>query len=243
VPFVRAVADHAQNNYEVSKAIDGRIENKSGWAINVNGGNMNVDRTAMFVLAEPLELEEGEKLTVRLHFGPRPPRYQIGRLRLSVTDAKHPDLGEDDPIRKLLKIPEDERTDQQKQRIAEAYQRSDPERAKLLSRVERLEGRKEQLNDAIPSVMIMRDRDEPRTTRIHKRGNFLDKGEEVQPDVPEVLPDLENPDGGRPDRLDLARWLVGADHRHMATEAVRKPTKQRQLVAFRTDDRRWADPV
>jgi hypothetical protein len=42
---------------------------------------------------------------------------------------------------------------------------------------------------------------------------------------------------------DLARWLVGADHRHMATEAVRKPTKQRQLVAFRTDDRRWADPV
>jgi hypothetical protein len=42
---------------------------------------------------------------------------------------------------------------------------------------------------------------------------------------------------------DLARWLAAGDRRHMTTEAVRKRTKQRQLVAFRTDDRRWAYPA
>lgn len=42
---------------------------------------------------------------------------------------------------------------------------------------------------------------------------------------------------------DLARWLTSDDRRHLTREAVRKRTKQRQLVAFRTDDRQWAYPA
>lgn len=58
-----------------------------------------------------------------------------------------------------------------------------------------------------------------RLTRVHKRGNFLDPGPEVKPDVPSFLPPLE-PRGSRPDRLDLARWLTSPDHPLTARVAV-----------------------
>jgi hypothetical protein len=45
-----------------------------------------------------------------------------------------------------------------------------------------------------------------RKTHLMVRGDFLRKGVEVSPDVPAVLPPLTA--GGRPTRLDLARWLV-----------------------------------
>jgi mono/diheme cytochrome c family protein len=46
-----------------------------------------------------------------------------------------------------------------------------------------------------------------RVTRVHRRGNFLEPAAEVPPGVPAFLPEL-TPRGERPDRLDLARWLV-----------------------------------
>ena len=45
------------------------------------------------------------------------------------------------------------------------------------------------------------------TTHVLVRGDFLQPGEEVAPGTPAVLPPLQ-PRGQRPDRLDLARWLV-----------------------------------
>ncbi len=50
-----------------------------------------------------------------------------------------------------------------------------------------------------------------RATYVHLRGDFLAKGPGVEPHTPEVLPPL-NARGRRPDRLDLARWLVSPDH-------------------------------
>ncbi len=50
-----------------------------------------------------------------------------------------------------------------------------------------------------------------RITQVHKRGNFLAPGEEVEPNTPAFLPPL----GRRQqlaDRLDLAHWLVSPEH-------------------------------
>ncbi|MEQ8762853.1 MAG: PSD1 and planctomycete cytochrome C domain-containing protein [Planctomycetota bacterium] len=53
----------------------------------------------------------------------------------------------------------------------------------------------------------------PRTIRVLPRGNWLDEsGEVVEPGVPSFLPPLDVPEGRRPTRLDLARWLVSPDH-------------------------------
>ena len=48
-----------------------------------------------------------------------------------------------------------------------------------------------------------------RVTRVHRRGNFLEPAAEVRPGVPAFLPEMKAR-GGRPDRLDLAHWLVSA---------------------------------
>lgn len=66
-------------------------------------------------------------------------------------------------------------------------------------------------------TMVMRDLAEPRDTFIHLRGSFLDhdhKTGPLTPGVPAVLPALphEVVKKDRPDRLDLARWLVRPDH-------------------------------
>jgi mono/diheme cytochrome c family protein len=50
-----------------------------------------------------------------------------------------------------------------------------------------------------------------RETFVHLRGDFLSKGPLVSPHTLEVLPPLQ-PRGERPDRLDLARWLVSPEH-------------------------------
>jgi hypothetical protein len=56
----------------------------------------------------------------------------------------------------------------------------------------------------------MKERTEPRTTFVHVRGNFLDKGKEVTPGVPAALPPL--PADEAPNRLALARWLVDPEN-------------------------------
>lgn len=45
-----------------------------------------------------------------------------------------------------------------------------------------------------------------RVTKVHIRGNFLDRGAEVRPGTPAVLHAFKAR-GTRPDRLDLAQWL------------------------------------
>ncbi len=59
-------------------------------------------------------------------------------------------------------------------------------------------------------VRVIEERTEkPRVTRIFRRGDFLSPEDEVTPGTPAVLPPIV-PRGERADRLDLARWLVGA---------------------------------
>jgi hypothetical protein len=55
------------------------------------------------------------------------------------------------------------------------------------------------------------EEEKPRDTYVHLRGDFLSKGPAVQPQTPDVLPAL-HVRGDRPDRLDIARWLLSDDH-------------------------------
>ena len=68
---------------------------------------------------------------------------------------------------------------------------------------------------------VLELRPSPRKTHVHIRGNFLDKGEEVQPHTPSVLPPLKAR-GPTPDRLDLARWLFDPAHPLTARVAVNR---------------------
>ncbi|MCY4594248.1 MAG: DUF1549 and DUF1553 domain-containing protein [Bryobacterales bacterium] len=82
------------------------------------------------------------------------------------------------------------------------------ERRKAIAAVTRL------LPD-IPSTLIMRDLPQPRPTHVLLQGEFLNKGIQVQPGTPRVLAPLGV---AKPNRLDLARWLV--DERNPLTPRV-----------------------
>lgn len=65
----------------------------------------------------------------------------------------------------------------------------------------------------IPNTFIWSDLEQPRESFVMVRGQYDKPGEKVEPGVPAVLPALNKakPDG-RATRLDLAKWLISAEH-------------------------------
>ncbi len=113
---------------------------------------------------------------------------------------------ESDEVLRALSTPVEKRSAEQKAALADLYERlpklkdENRDAVRLLVTEERY----------LPSPHILalkEDTTEPRSTNILLRGDFKQKGVEVTADVPAVLPPLKAR-GERPDRLDLARWLV-----------------------------------
>jgi hypothetical protein len=79
-------------------------------------------------------------------------------------------------------------------------------------RLQMLEDKKE--------VMVMKERDQVRKTYILDRGAYELPTDEVQPDVPSILPALE--EGLPRNRLGLAKWLTHPDHPLVSRVAVNR---------------------
>ncbi|HEX6985573.1 MAG TPA: DUF1549 and DUF1553 domain-containing protein, partial [Planctomycetaceae bacterium] len=203
VAFGRAVADHSQENYDVSLALAG--DRKKGWAISTKGGNQNVDRTAVFTLAEPVELAAETPVEVTLTFAEQPTYYTLGRFRLSVIDADPAFVGLPVPLQKRLMDGGLADPAALRDELTKAVE------AARNSRLAEAEAALKRLESEVLSTLIFRPRPEPRVTHVHKRGDFLNLGEEVRPGTFASLPPLEA-SGDDPTRLDLARWLVRDDH-------------------------------
>ncbi|QDU22391.1 PSD1 and planctomycete cytochrome C domain-containing protein [Urbifossiella limnaea] len=62
----------------------------------------------------------------------------------------------------------------------------------------------------VTTTLVMRERPAARTTHVQIRGDFLRKGDVVQPGFPAALG--ATPAGKRQTRLDLAKWLVSRDN-------------------------------
>lgn len=70
-----------------------------------------------------------------------------------------------------------------------------------------------ELRKKLPKIdwtMVMRDLPEPRDSYIHVQGDFMRRGDPVEPGTLDVLPPL--PDEAPRNRLGLARWLVADDN-------------------------------
>ncbi len=79
-----------------------------------------------------------------------------------------------------------------------------------------LEKRIKELEKEPPGLRlaVIAERAEPRPTRVFRIGNFMDPvpGAPLPPGTPGALPSFRPRDPARPDRLDLARWLVDPAH-------------------------------
>ena len=64
----------------------------------------------------------------------------------------------------------------------------------------------------VVTSLVIQERSIPRSTFIHLGGDFTRRGAPVTPGVPAILPPLKPRNPVKPDRLDLARWLVDPAH-------------------------------
>ncbi|MEQ8790383.1 MAG: DUF1553 domain-containing protein [Pirellulaceae bacterium] len=142
----------------------------------------------------------------------------------------------------ILALPQEQRSDEQRARLLDYLQLRDaatkPLRKKL-AELERNTPRRPQ-----PLGHVMAKRPVPRDTHVHLRGDFLRPGDEVEADTPAFLPPLA-PDGRRPDRLDLARWMASPENPLTARVAVNRLWSQlfgRGLVRTPEDFGRQGEP-
>lgn len=238
VKLASAEADFAQVGYPVEHTLTNPDLKKHGWAVSPEVARPH---RALFRLAEPVALEDGDELVVRLdhQFEFAYPGFSLGRFRISVTDEANAALNADLPeaVASIVRAPEASRTDAQRQALWKHFAGIAPETKAAREEIAKLRNDQNEILEA-SRTPIFRDlpKGQRRETRLHKRGNFLDTGDVVEAATPASFPPL--PEGASRDRLGLARWLVDSANPLTARVAVNRHWSQffgRGLVETQED--------
>ena len=112
-------------------------------------------------------------------------------------------------LKQVLQIPREHRSSDQVQLTQNHFRETKFAREKFPELGELARLRDEAAK--VSQTLVVRERAEARKTYIHLRGQFLDRGDRVEPGVPEALHPLPG-NGEVLTRLDLARWLVARDN-------------------------------
>ena len=215
----RASADFEQDTFPIANAIDAKPG--SGWAIFPQVGK---DHFAIFELAEPIKSSEGPRVKVTLQFDSQFAQHQMGRVRVSTTDAEKPTGAETMPakIATLLSKPRDTRNPAEKQELM-TYFRQNVSTAlrELRDELAALKSQQIDIEKSIPTTMVMQEA-APRPTYLLMRGQYdkPDKNQEVKANVPGFLSPL--PADSPQNRLGLAKWLIDPQHPLMSRVTVNR---------------------
>lgn len=204
IPLHTAEADYVQKTFDAKLAIDSSED--KGWAI---GGKTGTAHHLTVQLATPLPA--GQPLTIRLVQNYKVNTgHLIGRFRiLAASEVTEASIVPSD-VAKVLNEEPRRRNPVVIKSLFDFLERVDPE---VVSATTALEQARARLPKApLMDVRVIAQRSQnPRTTHLMHRGNFLDPAEEVNPGVLGVLPPVAS-SSATPTRLDLARWLVSPDH-------------------------------
>jgi hypothetical protein len=116
----------------------------------------------------------------------------------------------------ILALPAAKRNGGQQQRLAAYHRTLSADWKALDARVRELDAAAKKVGTTTP---ILRE-GKPRVTHVHIRGNFLDRGERVEPGLPAALHPA--PPKAPLNRLTLARWLVADTNPLTARVAVNR---------------------
>lgn len=194
-------ADYEQKTFTADKVLD--ADDQTGWAIS---GATGKKHTLTVQLAEPLTLKAGETLTLELEQNYKQLGHTIGHLRLLAASEETEDSIAPDAVRKILSEEPKRRNPVVIQPLWEWMAKVDPEIVAAETALKQAEAKlpKPPLMD----VRVITQRvNNPRKTHLLHRGDFLQPADEVAPSTLATLPPVKGST-----RLDLARWLVSAEH-------------------------------
>ena len=199
-------------------AIDGK--DNTAWGINVGPGRRNQDRKAVFVAEQPAGFTNGTYWRIGLrqtHGGWNSDDHMnnnLGRFRISATKAEGGAKADPLPkkVRDILAISRDKRTSHQVS-LAFSYWRTTVPEWKDAN--EKIEALRNDYPDGATSMSLLA-REEPRTTSVLRRGDWLKPTTPVTAGVPAIFNPLpKNADGSR---LTFAKWI--ADRKSPTTARV-----------------------
>jgi hypothetical protein len=137
VALKNAYADYAQPNFPIAAAIDNNPA--TGWAVDAQEGRSH---TATFQTAMPIGSDEGTALTFVLEHQSGFASHNIGRFRISVTNADPSLLNAESDIppevAAVVFTPSEQRTPEQKNELANYFRTIDPDTAADRSRLDSL---------------------------------------------------------------------------------------------------------
>ncbi|MBV8452017.1 MAG: DUF1549 domain-containing protein, partial [Deltaproteobacteria bacterium] len=167
---------------------------------------------ALCASTQPFGFAGGEVLRITMKHELRHATRNIGRFRISVTDASDPEIVVQLPakLRPVLDIASTQRTSEQQQQMAAAYREVSPLLEPTRKQIADLQLQVKKLGIVTAMTMTENPGYLRPSTYIRERGSFTSKGELVYADVPAVLNPL--PQDAMPNRLGLAEWLVSDDN-------------------------------
>ncbi|MEM0926364.1 MAG: PSD1 and planctomycete cytochrome C domain-containing protein, partial [Planctomycetota bacterium] len=226
VEWQSAVASHSQANHAPEYVINGQ---KNGWAILPRIGQPSqlvlMGRLTDRGKASESDTADPQSVEVRLKQN-HGTGHNLGRFRLALTnDSSAGQLAMSVPVavRDLVQIPDQERTDVQREELAEAFRNATPLLEEIRDQLAQLRSEKEQLEKSIVTTRATTST-EPRMIRVLPRGDWMDdSGEEVLPGVPGFLASRQQSESGkRLTRLDLAHWLTSRENPLVARTFVNR---------------------
>jgi hypothetical protein len=191
--------------WTAARAIEGNHKADSGWAIFTQVGHPH---TAIFETAQDVGSNGDTSLTFALEhkFANAP----LGHFRISATTDPRPVRALAETLVEILAVPAEARTKPERALVFEAFA---PTSLEIKAERDRIEKLKKEMDDVKPAVTaIMRDlpADKRRENHILMKGNFLNKGAIVKPDILAALHPL--PKDAPHNRLGLAQWILARDN-------------------------------
>ena len=217
VSLSQAIADHSQEMFPAANAIKNPPSEATGWAI---GPQFDQPHQAVFVASSPVAVAKEMLLTFTLEQKSKFEQHLLGRFRLSITTDKNVTsrLGLPADVLAIIDTPADKRTAEQQAKLAAHYRTITPSLKSVRDEIAALEKTK----PAMPTVPVMQElaENQRRPSYIMLKGNFLAKGEAVEPALPTAFHSL--PAEMPKNRLMVAQWLLSPENPLTARVAVNR---------------------
>jgi hypothetical protein len=230
VKLVSAEADFSQTKFGPDGVL--KKDSKSGWAIAPQTGKPH---QITIYTTQPVDLKEYPFVQIVLdqQYGGQ---HTLGRFRVSLMSGFNPARALPSDLIEALKTPADKRSKEQRAGLADFAAQQIPQTESLLEKLAEAEKSKPKK----PTMTVRVIQPATRATKRLHRGDFLEPKEEVSNSALSVItrthPLQTRAKGKRPDRLDLARWLVSPKHplTSRVTVSVR-PIQTEEVVSVRSN--------